>query len=82
MTVNHAADVAESEGTTDSLRAQPGVFDTDSSNEADERSDATPAAPALLKNSRRDSEECSESAGLVLMQDIARQAGVAAVVLV
>jgi ribonuclease E len=46
VTVNHAADVAESEGTTDSLRAQPGVFDTDSSNEADERSDATPAAPA------------------------------------
>jgi ribonuclease E len=46
VTVNHAADVAESEGATDSLRAQPGVFDTDSANEADERGDVTPVAQA------------------------------------
>jgi ribonuclease E len=46
VTVNHAADVAESEGAADSMQAQRGVFDTDSSNGADERRESAPAVAA------------------------------------
>jgi ribonuclease E len=43
VTVNHAADVAESEGAADSMQAQRGVFDTDSSG-ADEHHEFEPVA--------------------------------------
>jgi ribonuclease E len=43
VTVNHAADVAESEGAADSMQAQRGVFDTDSSG-ADEHHESEPVA--------------------------------------
>ncbi|QIN62451.1 Ribonuclease E [Caballeronia sp. SBC1] len=42
VTLNQAADVAENEGNADSERAQAGVFDTDSSNEADDSRDFAP----------------------------------------
>ena len=42
MTANQAADSAENEGNADSERAQPGVFDTDSSNEVDDSRDFAP----------------------------------------
>lgn len=43
--VNHAADVAESEGSAESMPAQAGVFDTGSSQEAGERRETRPVAP-------------------------------------
>ncbi|OXC80268.1 Rne/Rng family ribonuclease [Caballeronia sordidicola] len=43
VTANQAADTAENEGNVDSERAQAGVFDTDSSNEADDSRDFAPA---------------------------------------
>jgi ribonuclease E len=42
VTANQAADAAENEGNADSERAQAGVFDTDSSNEADDSRDFAP----------------------------------------
>jgi ribonuclease E len=42
VTANLAADAAENEGNADSERAQAGVFDTDSSNEADDSRDFAP----------------------------------------
>src|SRR5471032_857834 len=42
VTANQAADGAENEGNADSERAQAGVFDTDSSNEADDSRDFAP----------------------------------------
>jgi len=41
--VNQAADALENEGVADSDRAQAGVFDTDSSNDADDSRDIAPA---------------------------------------
>src|SRR5471032_2917593 len=42
VTANQAADSAENDGNADSERAQAGVFDTDSSNEADDSRDFAP----------------------------------------
>jgi ribonuclease E len=42
VAANQAADAADNEGNTDSERAQAGVFDTDSSNEADDSRDFAP----------------------------------------
>jgi ribonuclease E len=42
VTANQAGDAAENEGNADSERAQAGVFDTDSSNEADDSRDFAP----------------------------------------
>ena len=42
VTANQAGDTAENEGNADSERAQAGVFDTDSSNEADDSRDFAP----------------------------------------
>jgi ribonuclease E len=42
VTANQAGDAAENEGNADSERAQAGVFDTDSSNEADDNRDFAP----------------------------------------
>jgi ribonuclease E len=42
VTANQAADTAENEGNADSERAQAGVFDTDSLNEADDSRDFAP----------------------------------------
>ncbi|MGA7814408.1 MAG: hypothetical protein WCA53_16080, partial [Caballeronia sp.] len=46
VAVNQAADVAENEVMADSDRAQAGVFDTDSSNDADDSRDIAPAPVA------------------------------------
>jgi ribonuclease E len=45
MTVNHAADVAESEGFAESTSAQAGVFDAEAAQEAAARRETRPAAP-------------------------------------
>jgi ribonuclease E len=51
VTANQAGDAAENEGNADSERAQAGVFDTDSSNEADDSRDFAPvvAKPAVVQ---------------------------------
>jgi ribonuclease E len=44
MTVNHAADVAEAEGSAESVSAQAGVFDAEAAQEAAARRESRPAA--------------------------------------
>ncbi|CAL8473361.1 Rne/Rng family ribonuclease [Caballeronia sp. S22] len=45
MTVNHAADVAEAEGSAESVSAQAGVFDAEAAQEASARRESRPVAP-------------------------------------
>ncbi|SPB18375.1 ribonuclease E [Caballeronia novacaledonica] len=50
MTVNHAADVAEAEGSAENVSAQAGVFDAEAAQEAAARRESRPAAPQPVEH--------------------------------